>query len=68
MIPQVIKSHWRIAFKSVLKAIKVTFQTAAAAVRAHKYSFTVADDLTEQRRKHEKSLISFANEYLDRMT
>lgn len=68
MIPQVIKSHWRLAFNAFLRAVKVTFQTAAAAVRAHKYSFTVADDLTEQRRKHEKSLISFSNEYLDRMT
>ena len=68
MIPQVIKSHWKLAFKSVLKAVKVTLQTVASVIRASKYSFSISDKLAEQRRKNNEALEAAANNYLDRMS
>lgn len=49
MISLAIKSHWRLAYRSFKKAIKVTLQEIKQSIKAHNYSFRMADDLDKQR-------------------
>ncbi len=45
-----IKSHWRLAWRAFVKALKVTLQTLSAAVRARYYSVRISEKLQEDRR------------------
>lgn len=45
-----VKSHWRLAFRSVIKALNVTLQTFSAVCRAHVYSLRKFNYLRKQRR------------------
>lgn len=58
---QSIKSHWKLAYRTFIKAVKVTFQTLFAMMRASRYSFVSQDKLSELRREISK----VENEALD---
>ncbi|MBX2976435.1 MAG: hypothetical protein KF721_09890 [Ignavibacteriaceae bacterium] len=44
-----VKTHWRLAFRSVLKALSVTGQTLSAVCRAHVYRLRKFNYLKKQR-------------------
>lgn len=65
---QAIKSHWKLALRTFIKAVKVTFQTLWAMVRASRYSFVSQDKLSEIRREISKVEIEAINKEIDRST
>jgi hypothetical protein len=48
-----VKTHWRLAYKSVKRAIKVTWISIESYIRAYKYSAKVSDDLYKKRKAFE---------------
>ncbi|MCC7158856.1 MAG: hypothetical protein IT281_04900 [Ignavibacteria bacterium] len=46
---QQIKSHWRLAWRTFVKAIKVTIDTIKEDHRARKYRLKIAPDLRSQK-------------------
>ncbi|MEG8946627.1 hypothetical protein [Rosettibacter firmus] len=49
MLSLSVKSHWRLAYRTFLKAIKVTLQDIKQQFKAQKYRMHIIDDLDEQR-------------------
>jgi len=49
MISKAVKSHWKLAYRTIKKAIKVTLIDMKQVLIAKKYSFKIADDLERQR-------------------
>jgi hypothetical protein len=45
-----VKTHWRLAYKSVKRAIKVTLISIESYIRAYKYSTKVSEDLYRKRK------------------
>lgn len=45
MLSLAAKTHWKMAFKSLKKAIKVTLQDIKQTRKAKKYRLKIADDL-----------------------
>ncbi len=48
---QAVKTHWKLARRSLVKAIYVTFQSLFAILRSRRHSFKIAEDL--QKSRHE---------------
>lgn len=46
-----IKSHWRLAWRTFVKAVRVTVQTIAVVARAKYYSVRFAEKLAEGKRQ-----------------
>ena len=66
MINTQIKSHWRLAFRTLSKAIKITFSIIGESIRAKIYIIRNTDRLSEQRRETENNILASADEYWDR--
>lgn len=49
MVSLAVKTHWKLAFKHVKKALKVTVQTLLAMRRAKRYLLKIDDTLTKKR-------------------
>lgn len=49
-----IKSHWRLAYKAVAKAVKVTFSVIIETIKAKKYIFLNEERLYRERLEYEK--------------
>lgn len=67
MINTAIRSAWGMAWRSFVKAVKVTLQTTAAVLRAHKYSLGISDKLNAQRREYDKLEQEKLNNYWEKM-
>lgn len=63
-----IKSHWKLAYRTFIKAVKVTFQTLYAMIRASRYSLVSQDKLSELRREISRAEIEVLNNEIDRRT
>lgn len=51
---QAIKSHWKLAYRCLVKAIKVTFQTIRAMHRAKIYTTNASIEILKQRAVYKK--------------
>lgn len=49
MISKAVKSHWKLAYRTFIKAIKVTLIDIKQIFNAKRYSFNIEDDLDRQR-------------------
>lgn len=50
MVSLAVKTHWKLAYKSVKKAIKVSFQELNQFRKARKYHNKIIDDLDRRRK------------------
>ncbi|MEM4313419.1 MAG: hypothetical protein QXH95_05140 [Thermoplasmata archaeon] len=53
MLSIAVKSHWKLAFKTFIKAIKVTLQDINQIRKSRKYQNKIIDDLCERRNYYE---------------
>ncbi|MEJ5351937.1 MAG: hypothetical protein WHS65_10120 [Melioribacteraceae bacterium] len=49
MISLAVKSHWKLAYRTFKKAIKVTLQDIKQIFNAHNYNYKISDDIDKQR-------------------
>lgn len=49
MISKAVKSHWKLAWRTLLKAVKVTLQDIKQNFKAFLYTAKVSDYLSQQR-------------------
>jgi hypothetical protein len=50
MLSLAVKSHWKMALRAFIKAIKVTFQELNQVRKSRKYHMKVIDDLDRRRK------------------
>ncbi len=50
MVSVAVKTHWKLALRSVKKAVKVTFQELNQVRKSRKYHNKIIDDLDRRRK------------------
>lgn len=60
-----IKSHWRLARKSLWRAISISFSVCYSSLRARLYSISVSEKIMRQRMDYDKLLKNKIEQYLD---
>lgn len=65
MINTQIKSHWKLAGRTFIKAVKVSLSIAISSVRATIYSIKVKEGLLKQRRECDQKLNNAVESYFE---